>query len=86
MAEQLIGKVTHYFSKASVAAIEITDGELRIGDTIHFVGHTSDFTQQVESMEIDRSPVEVAKVGDEIGIRVTEHARDHDKIYRVVPD
>ena len=86
MAEQLIGKVTHYFGKASVAAIEITDGELRIGDTIHFVGHTSDFTQQVESMEIDRSPVEVAKVGDEIGIRVIEHARDHDKIYRVVPD
>ena len=85
MAEQLIGKVTHYFGKAQVAAIEITDGELRVGDTIHVVGHTSDFTQPIDSMEIDRAPVEAAGVGDQIGIRVTEHAREHDKVYRVLP-
>jgi len=86
MAEQLIGKVTHYFGKAQVAAIEITDGQLNAGDTIHIVGHTSDFTQKVESMEIDRAPIELAKVGDEIGIRVAEHAREHDDVYRVTPD
>jgi len=86
MAEQLIGTVTHYFGKASVAAIKITVGELRVGDTIHIVGHTSDFTQNVESMQIDRAPIEVAKVGDEIGIKVSEHAREHDSVYRVVPE
>lgn len=86
MAEQLIGTVTHYFGKASVAAIKITEGELRVGDTIHIVGHTSDFTQNVESMQIDRAPIEVAKVGDEIGIKVSEHAREHDNVYRVVPE
>jgi translation initiation factor IF-2 len=86
MAEQLIGEVTHYFGKAQVAGIKITDGELSVGDTIHIVGHTSDFTQNIESMQIDRVPVESAKVGDEIGIKVSEHAREHDAVYRVLPD
>jgi len=86
MAEELVGKVTHYFGKAQVAGIEITDGALRVGDTIHVVGHTSDFTQTVDSMQIDRAPVETAKVGDSIGIRVAEHAREHDQVFRVVPD
>jgi len=78
--------VTHYFAKAQVAGIDITDGELHVGDTIHVVGHTSNFTQQVGSMQINRAPVEVAKVGDQIGIQVIEHAREHDQVYRVVPD
>ncbi len=86
MSEQLIGTVTHYFGKAQVAGIEITEGELHVGDTIHVIGHTSDFTQQIESMQIDRAPVETAGVGDQIGVRVAEHAREHDKVYRVLPD
>ena len=86
MAEQLVGKVTHYFGKAQVAAIEITDGELRVGDTVHIVGHSSNFTQTIASMQIDRAPVQLAKVGDQIGVQVIEHAREHDKVYRVVPD
>ena len=86
MAEQLVGQVTHYFGKAQVAAIKITEGVLNVGDTIHFVGHTSDFTQKVESMQVDRAPIETANVGDEIGIQVVEHAREHDQVYRVVPD
>lgn len=86
MAEQLIGKVTHYFSKAQVAAIEITDGELHVGDTVRIVGHTSNFTQKIESMQIEHATVPVAKVGDQIGVRVVEHAREHDQVYRVLPD
>ena len=35
MAEQLIGVVTHYFGKIKVAALELTAGELSVGDTIH---------------------------------------------------
>ena len=86
MAEQHIGKVTHYFGKAQVAAIRITDGQLSAGDTIHIKGHTSDFIQKVESMQIERVDVPSAKVGDEIGVRVIEHAREHDDVYLVVPD
>ena len=86
MPEQLIGTVTHYFGKAHVAAVEISNGELHVGDTIHVAGHTSDFTQQIKSMQIDRAPVDTAGVGDQIGVRVAEHAREHDRVFRVLPD
>ncbi len=83
MAEQEIGKVTHYFSKAQVAAIEITAGVLRVGDTIHVKGHTTDFTQPVESMQIEHDAVEEATPGQAVGIRVVDHARAHDVVYKV---
>ena len=53
MAEEKIGIVTHYFGKIGVAALKITDGELEVGDTIHIKGHTSDFTQTVDSMQAE---------------------------------
>ncbi len=86
MAEELIGKVTHYFGKAQVAAIEITEGGLSVGDTIHIVGNTSDFSQQVDSMQIEHAQVESVKVGDQVGISVIDQTREGDKVYRVVPD
>jgi len=63
MAEVLIGKVTDYFAKIGVAALVINNGELRLGDTIHFVGHTTDFEQKINSMQIDLQPVDSAKTG-----------------------
>jgi putative protease len=86
MAEQIIGRVTHYFGKAKVAAIEITAGELHVGDTIHILGHTSDFTQEVGSMQVDRQSVEKAVTGDHVGVQVAEHARENDQVFLVVPD
>ena len=86
MAEELIGKVTHYFGKAQVAAIEVTGGELSVGDTIRIRGHTSDFTQTVESMPIEHEQVRTAQIGDQVGIRVVEHAREHDEVYLVTAD
>jgi len=86
MAEEEIGRVTHYFGKIGVAAIEITRGSLAIGDTIHIQGHTSDFVQQVESMQIENKPVDRATAGQSVGIKVVQHARPHDKVYKVLPD
>ncbi len=83
MDEAKIGTVTHYFNHLHVAGVVITDGELHKGDTIHVKGHTSDFEQKVESMEIDNEAVEVAKAGDQIGLMVIEHAREHDTVYMV---
>ena len=83
MTEKKIGTVTHYFNHLHVAGVTITDGELHIGDTIHVKGHTSDFEQKVESMQIDREAVEIAKPGDQIGLEVIEHAREHDSVYKV---
>ena len=86
MSEQLIGKVTHYFGKVHVAAIDVNAGELHVGDTVHIVGHTSNFTQKIDSIQIDRVPVPAAKPGDQIGVVVTEHAHEHDQVFRVLPD
>ena len=66
MSEQKIGVASHYWGNLSVAGLRITDGELRVGDTIHIKGHTSDFIQSVESMQIENQTVEVARPGDDV--------------------
>ena len=83
MVEEKIGIVDHFFTNINVAAIKITNGELKIGDTIHFVGAHTDFTQDIDHMEIDRSPVQIAKTGDAIGIKVKEKVREHDIVYKI---
>jgi cell division protein FtsL len=83
MAEVEIGKVTHYFSKAGVAAIAITQNGLHAGDTIHVKGHTSDFTQKIDSMQVDNQAVSEAIAGQTIGLRVKDHAREHDLVYKL---
>jgi len=84
MAEVELGRVTHYFGKIGVAGIEITQDSLAVGDTIHIKGHTSDFTQTIDSMQIDGQSVNEVTVGQSIGIKVTEHAREHDMVYKVL--
>jgi len=83
MPEEEIGKVTDYFRKIGVAAIDITQGTLSVGDTIRIKGHTTDFTQVVESMQIEHENVQTVKAGDSIGIKVKDAVRDHDKVYKV---
>ena len=83
MVEEKIGIVEHFFTNVSVAAIKITEGELKIGDTIHIVGAHTDFTQKIESMQIDRVPVESVKAGDDVGIKVKDRVREHDVVYKV---
>ena len=83
MAEEEIGRVTHYFSHIQVAAIEITKGSMCVGDTIRIKCHTSDFTLTVDSMQIDNQAVEEATVGQNVGIKVPEHSREHDVVYKV---
>lgn len=80
--EQRIGVVTHYYSHLSVAVVRMESGQLRVGDTIHIKGHTSDFYQQVGSMEIDHVHVFEANAGQVFGLRVKEHAREHDVVYK----
>ena len=83
MAETEIGKISHYFSKIGVAAIEITSGSLSVGDTIHVKGHTTDFTQTVDSIQLDNQAVPTATVGQPVAIKVKDHARPHDAVYKV---
>ena len=77
-----IGVVTHYFNHLSVAILKLEKGTLRVGDLIHIKGHTSDFAQPVDSMEIDHVHVNEARPGQSFGLRVKEHAREHDVVYK----
>ncbi len=81
MEEKEIGRVMRYFSKIGVAAIRITDGELKVGDSIRIKGSSTDFEQVVESMQIEHEFVEKAEAGKDVGIKVKEKVRDNDKIY-----
>jgi len=83
MVEEKIGIVEHFFTNINVAAIKITDGELKIGDTIHFVGAHTDVIQQIDRMEINRAPIQIAKTGDAIGIKAKDKVREHDIVYKI---
>jgi len=78
-----IGKVTHYFNHLNVAVLKLTDG-LKLGDTIHILGHVTDLTEKVSSMQVNHQPVVWVKPGDDVALRVEEPVREHDVVYRVV--
>jgi putative protease len=86
MAEEKIGEVVKFFAKPSVAAIVITAGGLKLGDTIRFHGHTTDFTQKADSMQVDNQPVSEAKVGDDVGILTKDRTRSGDVVLKVTED
>jgi hypothetical protein len=86
MGEQLVGTVTHYFGQPHVAIVEVSDGVLHVGDTIRIAGVHSDFTQKIQSMELEHASVESANVGDSVGVQVSERAREHDRVYLLTGD
>jgi putative protease len=86
MGEEKIGFVSNYFSKISIAAVEITDKTVSVGDTLHYLGHTTDFESIVHSMQIEHKAVTEAKKGDSVGVKVPERVREGDKVYKVGAD
>lgn len=83
MEEEKVGKVQKFFAKPSVAAVEVTAGVLKVGDVVRFKGHTTDFEETITSMQVDNQPVEEARPGDLLGIKVTERVREHDTVSKV---
>jgi len=83
MAEELIGEVSHWFGNIGVAGIKLS-GELAVGDRVHIVGHTTDFEQEIASMQLDNAEVDEATAGDEIGIKLDDRARPGDGVFKVI--
>ena len=79
---KLIGEITHYFGKISVAVIKLTD-VLKVGDEIRIAGGDVDFTQKVDSIEVEREKIEQAKSGDSVGLKVEQKVRDGYKVYKL---
>jgi len=84
MEEKKVGEVIKYFGKINVAAIRLSEGSLKVGDNIHIVGHTTDLTETVESIQIENKNVQEAGPGADIGIKVKERVRENDIVHKVV--
>jgi putative protease len=83
MTEREVGVVTHYWNHLGVAGVHLTES-VDVGDHIHILGHTSDFEQDIGSMQIEHHEVRHANPGDDVGIRVASHAHEHDRVYKLV--
>lgn len=86
MEKEKVGEVFHYFTKAGVAAINLTDSYLQVGDTVLIQGVTTNLTQKVESMQVENTPLQRAETGQSVGIKVSEKVREKDLVYRVIQD
>ena len=85
MSGTQIGEITHYFDHINVAALTLTE-PLRVGDTIHILGHATDFQQKVTSLQIEHQSVEEAKPGDDVGLKVIQRVHPHDKVYKLIDE
>ena len=83
MQEKELGVVSHYFGKVEVGIIELSDS-LKVGETIHVRGAHDDFTQKVDSMQIEHANVNEAKKGDSVGVKVPQRVHPNDKVYKVI--
>lgn len=81
VAQDAIGQVTHYYGHLSVAAVVLKE-PLAVGDKIHIRGHTTDLVQEVGSMEVEHARVDSAGPGDDVALKVDDHVREHDSIFR----
>ncbi len=82
MADTKIGKVTHYYDKIGVAVIELGDN-LSVGDEIKISGHDNEFTQKIESIQVEHESVEKAKKGQAVGVKVDKKVKEGDEVFRV---
>lgn len=82
MPETLIGHVTHIFPKISVAVLRLTDGNVKVGDTIHVVGKF-DFTQTVQSLQVDHQPVPQGWRGEEVALKLDQPVHEKDRVFVV---
>lgn len=81
--EKHIGRITHYFGHLRVAVLALDDG-LAVGDTVHIVGHTTDFTQIVGSLEVQHRKLQAVGPGADAALAVDERVRVGDVVYKVV--
>ncbi|HPC31261.1 MAG TPA: translation elongation factor-like protein [Candidatus Paceibacterota bacterium] len=83
MEEKLIGKVTHYYGKIGVGIVELS-GNLKVGDKIHLKGHSTDFEQEVDSIQVEHENVDSAKKGEIIGLKVKDKVKEGDEVYLIL--
>lgn len=83
MSEKHIGDVTHYYDRISVAVIALRES-IREGDRVRFVGRSTDFTQDVTSLQIEHQQVTEVGAGQEVAMRVAQPVRRRDVVFKVM--
>ena len=78
----VIGKIVHYFPHVKAGVLKVTKGSVSLGDVIHIKGHTTDFKQKINSLQLDRVSIQKAGKGQEVGIQVKSRVRQNDVVYR----
>lgn len=85
MSGILVGEVNHFYNHIGVAVIDLVD-TLQLGDQVHFFGRSTDFRQEINSMQIEHQVITEAGEGQEIAIKVERRVRNHDKVYKLSED
>lgn len=81
--EKEVGKITHYYDHLQVAVVSLSDS-LKVGDKVHIVGHSEDFSQTITSIQADHKNIEVAKAKEEIGLKVDQKVHENSKVYKIL--
>jgi len=82
MSGKRIGEVTHFFDRISVAVVKLTS-PLKVGEKVHFLGHGSDFMQEITSMQIEHESIQAARSGDEVAVKVTKPVKPNTAVYLI---
>ena len=81
--KDLIGKVIHYYDKIGVAVVKLTK-DIKIGDKVKFEKNGTSFEQVIESMQLEHKPVDEARTGEEVAIKVSQVAKAGTNLYLTI--
>lgn len=85
MSGKKVGEVNHFYNRIGVAVIDLVDS-LRLGDQVHFLGRSTDFKQEVTSMQIEHEAITEAGKGQEVAVKVERRVRNHDKVFKITSE
>ena len=77
-----VGRVEDYYAHIGVIAFTL-QGDLRVGDRLHIMGHTTNQELTVDSMQINHQAVTEAHAKDAVGIKVGSRVRRGDHVFRL---
>ena len=82
MADQEVGKVIHYYDKAMVVVVRLSQG-VKAGDPLKIVKGDNEFELKAESMQLNHEPISEGKAGEEIAIKVPSPTKEGATVFKV---
>ena len=73
----------HYYDKLGVAIIDLEKGRLEVGMEVKFKRGEEEFTQKIESLQVEHDSVDSVKKGDSFGVKVDKPTKVGTEVYLV---